>query len=99
MSLCPYAVHHWRRSCEMEKESCACHWCVYDSVPSHINIVEGEDHFFDQSPNAEKLHGKVLDDAAGFLKRRLTKALALVPAFPKEITPVTSHTKLFRRCP
>ncbi|KIK67604.1 hypothetical protein GYMLUDRAFT_154960 [Collybiopsis luxurians FD-317 M1] len=60
-------------------------------VLSRIRIVQGEDHFFEQTPDAEKVHKEVLDDAAGFLKRRLGKALASSSALaaPKEIVPVT----------
>lgn len=57
-------------------------------VPSRIKIVQGEDHFFEQTPDAEDIHGKLFDDAASFLKRRLTIALAS-PAIAKEVTPAT----------
>lgn len=57
-------------------------------VPSRIKIVEGEDHFFEQTPDAEKVHGKLFDDAVGFLKRRLGLALAS-PAAIREVGPVT----------
>ncbi|KAE9404896.1 alpha/beta-hydrolase [Gymnopus androsaceus JB14] len=53
-------------------------------VPSCIKIVQGEDHFFEQTPDAEDIHGKLFDDAASFLKRRLTIALAS-PAIAKEM--------------
>ncbi|KAE9404851.1 alpha/beta-hydrolase [Gymnopus androsaceus JB14] len=57
-------------------------------VPSRIKIVQGEDHFFEQTPDAEDIHGKLFDDAASFLKRRLTMALAS-PAIARAATPVT----------
>lgn len=51
-------------------------------VLSRLTIVEGEDHLFDQAlgkPNEddnerERKFGKVFDDAAGFLKRRIDAA-------------------------
>ncbi|KAJ3777291.1 Alpha/Beta hydrolase protein [Lentinula raphanica] len=43
------------------------HW----GVPARLRIVDGEDHFFDQGPDAEQKYGEIFDEAAGFLVRKL----------------------------
>ncbi|KAJ4469353.1 Alpha/Beta hydrolase protein [Lentinula lateritia] len=41
-------------------------------VETKIKIVDGEDHFFDQIPDAEEKYGQVFDEAAKFLIEKLS---------------------------
>ncbi|KAJ3731603.1 alpha/beta-hydrolase [Lentinula guzmanii] len=43
------------------------HW----GVQAKLKIVDGEDHFFDQDPDAEQKHGDIFDEAASFLIEKL----------------------------